>query len=207
MHGILCFGDSITFGRGESPSVGWVGRLKVFFENKADHNAVYNLGIPGNTSNNLLDRFDAEAKARIRLSSEDQFVILISIGTNDSKLLGSDEKPNVSVEQFESNIKELLSKSHSNKAKLAFIGLVPVDETITADYNGNKYVNSRIEQFNNVIKEICELNNIPFLDLFDLMIRQDFRLLLDDGLHPNDEGYDFMFEEIKKFLVQKKLIT
>jgi len=30
MFGILVFGDSISFGRGESPCIGWSGRLKKY---------------------------------------------------------------------------------------------------------------------------------------------------------------------------------
>jgi hypothetical protein len=45
MKGILCFGDSITFGRGEMPSIGWVGRLKNYYEKQDFYNCVFNLGI------------------------------------------------------------------------------------------------------------------------------------------------------------------
>ena len=41
MHGILCFGDSITFGRGETPNIGWAGRLKKYFESKDFYNVLY----------------------------------------------------------------------------------------------------------------------------------------------------------------------
>ena len=43
MKGILVCGDSIAFGRGESPNVGWAGRLKVNFESKEFHNCLFNL--------------------------------------------------------------------------------------------------------------------------------------------------------------------
>ena len=66
MKRIICFGDSITFGRGENPNIGWCGRLKNYFESKDPYNAIYNLGVPGHTSTDLLLRFNIEASGRIR---------------------------------------------------------------------------------------------------------------------------------------------
>lgn len=80
MFGILCFGDSIIHGRGELPSIGWVGRLKLEFERKDFYNLVYNLGVPGDSSTTLLKRFEIEIKNRVLYKREsDKFVILIRI--------------------------------------------------------------------------------------------------------------------------------
>jgi len=61
MFSIAVFGDSITFGIGDTENKrGWVGRLREYFEPKAKYNALYNLGIPGNkTSNDILSRIDS----------------------------------------------------------------------------------------------------------------------------------------------------
>lgn len=64
MFGILCFGDSITVGRGELPNIGWVGRLKNEVEGR-ECRSVYALGIPGDTSKDLLQRMDVECKSRM----------------------------------------------------------------------------------------------------------------------------------------------
>ncbi|MGM5484950.1 MAG: SGNH/GDSL hydrolase family protein [Nanobdellota archaeon] len=66
MHAVLAFGDSITFGRGVVPSRGWTNSLKEYFESKDFYNVLYNLGIPGDSSTDLLKRFETEAKARIQ---------------------------------------------------------------------------------------------------------------------------------------------
>ena len=65
MFGILVCGDSISLGRGESPNIGWVGRLKEYFESKDQYNSCFNLGISGDTSTDILTRFENEIKARI----------------------------------------------------------------------------------------------------------------------------------------------
>ena len=208
MKGILCFGDSITFGRGEIPNKSWCGRLKDYFEVKGNHNGVYNLGVPGHTSTDLLKRFDSEAEGRIRIKRpSDQYLILIAIGTNDCKFDGKPENntPRTTDDQFRKNIKELIIKAKSYQTKLAFIGLPPVDESRTLPYEETWFKSERVKLFNDIIKELCEENNILFFDIFDIMIKENYPKLLDDGLHPNAAGYDFMFKKIKEFLEKKHL--
>src|SRR3989338_5108 len=146
MRGILCFGDSITFGRGESSNKGWCDRLKDYFEVK-EYNGVYNLGVPGHTSTDLLKRFDSEAKGRIRIKRpSDKYLILIAIGTNDSKWDGMPENnPRTTDKQFRKNIKKLIVKAKSYKANLAFIGLPPVDEEKTLPYEETSFKNERVK--------------------------------------------------------------
>jgi acyl-CoA thioesterase I len=209
MEGILCFGDSITFGRGEIPNKSWCGRLKDYFEVKGSHNGVYNLGVPGHTSTDLLKRFDSEAEGRIRIKRpSDKYLILISIGTNDCKFDGKpeDNNPRTTDNQFRKNIKELIKKAKSYQAKLAFIGLPPVDKSRTLPFEETWFQPERVKLFNDIVKELCEENNVLFFDMFDVMSKKDFSQLLEDGLHPNSAGYDFMYGEVKSFIESNKLI-
>ena len=209
MEGILCFGDSITFGRGEIPNKGWCGRLKDYFEAKDEHNGVYNLGIPGQTSTELLKRFSTEAESRIRIKRpEDKYLILVAIGTNDCKFDGKleDNNQRTTDDQFRRNIKELIIKAKSYKTKLVFIGLPPVDKSRTLPYEKTWFKPERVKLFNDFVKELCEENNILFFDIFNVMGKKDYPKLLEDGLHPNSAGYDFMCEAIKRFLEDNKLI-
>jgi len=212
MHGVLCFGDSITFGGGEIPKNSWVGRLKNYFEPKGEHNGVYNLGVSGHNSVDLLKRFDAETTGRIRINRPtDKYVILIAIGQNDSRWEGmpKNDNFNISEEDFERNIQELIDKAGKYQAKLAFIGLFPVNEELTVPYdddNPKSFENKRIEIFNNFVKQKCFENKVLFLDMFDKLKNEDPKELTDDGLHPNAKGYDFMFNIIKDFLKENKLL-
>ena len=206
MYGILCFGDSITFGGGESPNRGWVGRLKDYFEQKGEYNGVYNLGVPGQTSNDLLKRFDAECEGRIRIKRpSDKYVILIAIGTNDCKWDGMPEKrnPRTTEEDFQNNIRELIKKAQGYQAGLAFIGLPPVDESLTLPYEETSFKNERVRLFNDIVKNCCKENKALFFDMFESMSKEDYPQLLDDGLHPNSKGYDYMFNVIKDFIEKK----
>ena len=207
MNAILCFGASITFGRGEQPCLGWVGRLKNYFEAKDYYNAVYNLGISGNTSVDLLNRFEIECKARTKKKRpEDKFVILIGIGTNDSRFVDTPNNPQTTPDDFKTNISKLLEIAKKYSSEIVFVGLTPVDESKTNPYETTFFFNERVEQYNNIIKDSCNKENVLFVNLFEAWKELNYTKLLGDGLHPNSEGYDKMYESIKEFLIEKELI-
>jgi len=207
MYAITVFGDSITFARGDSLGRGWCGRLKKYFEEKDYYNCLYNLGIPGDTTKDLLKRFDTEAESRIKYNrKEDQHIIIFAIGTNDSKIWEKDKRQETNINIFRKNILTLINKSKNYTKEVTFIGLTPVDESKTLDYEGTTFTNERIKQFNNIIKEVCQKNKIPFLDMFKEISKLDYKKLLGDGLHPNPKGYENMYELIKEFLIKEKII-
>ncbi|MBU1198963.1 MAG: hypothetical protein KKF46_08495 [Nanoarchaeota archaeon] len=207
MHGILTFGDSIVFGRGEKPGTGWVGRLKNYFEEQDFYHAVYNMGIPGDTTSDLLARFEIESKSRIHyFHTGDKYIIMFGIGTNDARCINNPENHQTEPDKFRKNIISLISKAKKHTKNIVFIGLLPVDESITNPYEDTYFTNKLQKQYNDIIKECCKQENIEFIDLFDDWINIDYKVLLDDGLHPNSEGYEKMYEQIKEFLVEKEMI-
>jgi len=201
MRAIICFGDSITYGMGQNG--GWAGRLKQHFETP-EHKAVYNLGVPGDDTNDLLQRFDIEVEARLwDIRPGDNFLILIAVGVNDCKFDG--DKPRMEEKTFENNMKKLLAKAKKFKnAKVACIGIIPVDEKRTQPYEETSFSNERVTVFNNILKKSCE--DIPFFDIFEIMVKEDYPTMLEDGLHPTAEGFDFMFTQIKEFLEENSLL-
>lgn len=206
MFGILAFGDSITFGRGNNLDRGWVGRLRVYLETKDEYNAVYNQGIPGDTSKGLLKRIDIECSARMKYNwPGDRYVTLIAIGTNDSKLIG--KKECIPIEDFKRNLKKIVKIAKKHTKKVVLVGLTPVDERFTNDYEGTYFFDDRIKEYNTVIDGISKNEKILFIDLYSKMIKTNYKKLLDDGLHPNAEGYELMYKIIKKELIKNKLIN
>ncbi|MDE1869056.1 MAG: hypothetical protein KGH60_03795 [Candidatus Micrarchaeota archaeon] len=209
MGTILCFGDSITFGEGYNG--GWCGYLKRWFEDMEEGNQVYNLGIPGQTSSELLARFEAETKARLRFKrSADSYTTIIAIGVNDAKYNGSISGQNalVSEDAFRSNALGLMREAKSFKQKVAFIGLAPVDEskTLVPSDVGTVLANERVARFNEIITECCKKDGLPFLDLNKIMLKRDYKMLLEDGLHPNAKGHRFIFTRVRAFMKKNDLL-
>lgn len=207
MFGILVCGDSISFGRGESPSVGWSGRLKNYFEPQDPYNCVYDLGIPGDTTTTLLKRFETEVKLRVRyLRSGDKFVILLAIGINDSRGIETADNLQTPQQEFENNVVQLIQTAKKYTKHVVVIGLTPVDETITNPFEDTYFTNDRIQEYDGILKKVARNEETHYVDIFTPLSNLEYTKLLADGLHPNAEGYEEMYNIIKTFLVREKLI-
>lgn len=189
MNAILCFGDSITFGRGESPCIGWCGRLKEWFESKNEYNAVYNLGIPGETSKGLLNRFEIELTKRVRyLREEDKFTVIIAIGTND--LSSADGKHLIKINEFESNIRKLYLFAKKTVDTVYVLSIPPAHTKLGGDWEDSSYMNEDVDRYNHILEEVTT-------DDFVKLTFLDWDSKVPDGIHPDSIGYADMFNQIK----------
>lgn len=184
------WGDSITYGAGDSEALGWVGRLRKSLEAAADV-GVYNFGICGDTTDDLLKRFSVEADA-IKPN-----VIVFAIGINDSKYPAGETENIIPLEKYKQNMQELLKLARSYANKIYIVGATKVNETIVRG-SGTRFVNETIQSYNDFLKEFSEAESLTFIDVFDVInIGTD----LDDGLHPNAQGYEKLFMVVKEFVV------
>ncbi len=204
MH-ILVFGDSIVYGAWDIEG-GWAQRLRNWIDqrNLSDENfycLIYTLGISGDTTENLLERFEVETKARIK--EEEETIIIFSIGINDSVFLKKENSLRIEKEKFRANIRKLVLLARNFTEKIVFVGLTSVDETKTmpVPWDENKYyTNENIRKYNEIIKSVCENEKVIFIDLFEKFEREKINLLSEDGLHPNSNGHEMIFKEVKKYL-------
>jgi len=206
MYCIIIFRDSISFGKGEFPKIGWSGRLKNYFETeeKDIRNRIFNLGISGDNSNSLLNRIESEINARInRLFPDDRFVVMVAIGINDCIGISSPNNLQTKPEFFERNIKEIIKKTKKYTDDIIFVGILPVDEKKTNPYDVNRYLlNKIINNYNEIIKKCASQNDVFFIDLYKNFIVKKYYFLLYDGVHPNKKGYNLMYNIIKKFIIE-----
>lgn len=199
---INIFGDSIVYA-GYVDGGGWADRLTNYLEkNNAEEMVIYNLGIPGDTTDGLLKRFKIENEVRF------PDVIIITIGINDSKYINDISVPLVSLEKFENNLLEIIKQARKFTQEIIFTGLTKVDESksMPVFFDGENtntfFVQKNISIYDSKIKEICERNDLPFIEMLDLLGNND----LEDGLHPNSKGHEKMFLRVKDFLVENKIV-
>lgn len=194
-YNFIIFGDSITYGAWDHKLGGWVNRLRMVCENSDPDNRynVFNLGISGQITSEILERFDRECIGRINLDQNN--LIIIAIGINDAQVDHGNFK--TTPDLFKENIQHLINKAKSYTSNILFVGLTKVDETNTCPRPTDKnkfYYNKHIEEYDTYIREICQLNAIDYLYVYDILERSD----LSDGLHPNDIGHQKMSDIIKK---------
>lgn len=197
---INIFGDSIVWGACDSEMGGWANRLKNYLNSKAeDYFEVYNLGVGGNNSEELLKRFSNENAAR------DPNTIMIAIGINDSQYINSKDNPYVSLQKFEQNLLELIEQAKKFTKEIIFVGLTKIDETrlMPVPWDETRYFDEEnAALYNAKIKEICGNNKLLFIEMLDSLNDDD----LEEGLHPNSKGHEKMFLRIKDFLIENKII-
>lgn len=155
-----------------------------------DYSTVINLGVDSDSSKDLLFRLEPEVKAR---TNDKEVVIVIDIGTNDAMLENS--IPVTDVREFTDNITELYKIASKYTSKVIFIGIKPCMDQLTnpVTWGDYRYTNERLWQFEFALREVCEKNNIPIVKLFE-KIQEELKSsnILQDGLHPNDEGHRFI---------------
>jgi lysophospholipase L1-like esterase len=212
MARILVFGDSIAYGN-EDKNGGWVERLKNFFIEKSfsDPNfyySVYNLGVSGDTTEELLKRFEFETKHRLWL--KDEIIIIFDIGINDSQFINKEKRLKVPPQKFEENLQNLIITARKFSSKIIFVGLNPVDD-LKVDplpwFPEVSYKNEYSKKFNEIIKLVCEKNNVYFINILNEFFDMDYKRLLEDGAHPNSKGHEKIFETVKDFLIRKKIVA
>lgn len=187
---ILIFGDSITWGAYDPEQGGWATRLRNYFEKKGNDINVYNLGVPGDTTTDLLERIEMEAKSR------EPNLIIFAIGINDAQFIHSTNGLRVSLDEFQQNLAKLFSIAKKFTDKVVFVGLTAVDEAKTTPipWNTDKsYTNENIKRLDSAIEKFCENNKLKFIPI-DSVVRNDDLI---DGLHPNIQGHIKIFNRIK----------
>lgn len=191
---ICIFGDSITWGAFLPTRVAWANLLRNYLETLDKMVSVYDLGIDANTTYDLLERFEFEAKAR------KPNIIIFAIGINDSAYRKTKDNPVVPKNEFEANLERLIALAREFTNKIFFVGLGKGDDSKTSPLprsaTGKCYDKENAKIYNEIIKFVCERENVIFIDVFDLLNDEDF----DDGLHPNLAGHKKIYEAVRGFM-------
>lgn len=204
MAQVYAFGDSITYGAWDIKSSGWTNSLRKYFDDKAEkepnfYGLVYNLGIPGETTEGLIKRFISETEARFR--KEQEYIFLFAFGANDSALIMSKGEFKVGVEDYIRNLDMVLEGAKAYSSKLVLLNTTPVVEKVTArvESKDKSRLNEYIERYNAALDELAKKHSVPLLDVYSAFVAYDLEsLFCGDGLHPNEAGHSIIFEMVKK---------
>ncbi|MEE8131678.1 MAG: GDSL-type esterase/lipase family protein [Candidatus Paceibacterota bacterium] len=202
---IFVFGDSCTQGFWDSKG-GWATRLKQYFDdymvsapNFPRHGfyyMVYPLGITDDTTKSILERFEFETEKRMVWPTTEE-IFVFAIGKNDTAFLD--------IAESRRNIQEIIKRAKRFSDKISFLEVGAVDEKITQPVSWDEecyYDNSKIKIYNNALNEIAKKNGVKVIPLFEEWQKIDYKKLLADGVHPNNDGHKYIFEKVKDFLLK-----
>ena len=194
---IFCFGDSITLGYNDSEGLGWPGRLCRGLRHGEYHVAAYNLGVNGDTSQDIAARWRAEADARSRNSPG---LMLFAFGFNDAASADG-ESAQVDLASSVAAARTMLTAARTVSGVL-WIGPTPLDESVNpmqTEYDVWEMRNDNIARYDAAYAELAEDIEIPYLRLvpeFFTSPRYHAALLAGDKVHPGDDGYAMIAEKI-----------
>lgn len=208
MPQVFLFGDSITWGAWDPEGGGWAARLRRQIDRyqvgRADFWCpVYNLGVSGDTAAGVNGRLKSEVSAR--KDANEEAVILVAIGINDSLYLLDKGRSSFSTEQYRANLERIVQTARGVTEKVAFLGLTPIDETLLnpLPWDAAKaYKFDLVELFNQELISFCKETKAPCLNIWLEWVSADYKQWLSDGLHPNHEGHERIYRAVSNLLAQ-----
>jgi lysophospholipase L1-like esterase len=194
----LCFiGDSFITGVGDQAYLGWTGRLCNAAADRGYPVTYYNLGIRGDTSSNIEQRWLQEVT--LRLPTGCSRGVVFSFGMNDTAL--EHGKPVMPLASSMISTRRIL-----NTAKLRYpvlmIGPPPIAEAER---------NQAIQELSAQYALLCDELGVPYLDTFTpLSASAGWQAAVaegGDGAHPNASGYAEWARLVWKWQGWAKFIT
>jgi lysophospholipase L1-like esterase len=172
----------------------WANSLKSYFESKFNC-SVKNYGMSGAGSANIVEGINAGAL----LASDDDIVILM-IGTNDRNVATSAGSPT----NFLANLNTIINLVRGQGKKIILMSNIPA--SIANETGTSPSKNFHMEDVDHIIMKAAASNGMEYISLYKRFIDYcearsiTMDSLLNDGLHPNDAGYDVMFYLISNAL-------
>jgi len=197
---IFIFGASIAWGAFDEQGWWRSERLKATYMTgwqKWWKHSVYNLSISGNTTQDLLKRFENELIPRCH---SPESLIIFAVWANDSAYHQATWKSAVSLDDFSKNIDLLVDTAKRYVNTIVFLSILDADDTktIPVSWDDNLcYSNQYIEKYNKAIRNVVENEWVHYLDICNIL---DVKLDLDDGIHPNRSGHQKIYTKVKKYI-------
>ena len=174
---------------GDSITESWSSYSPGFFSNNS---YLINKGISGETTSQMLDRFDSDV-----LSLKPEGVIILA-GINDI----AQNTGYISVSEIFYNVVFMANLAQKNHINPVLCSVLPANKL---PWRPDIKPAELVIELNQKIKNYCKENNIVYLDYFSSMVGEKKELrpeLTYDGVHPNKEGYIIM-EELLETVLKK----
>jgi acyl-CoA thioesterase I len=179
---IAAIGDSVVYGRND-PHGGWVGRLRAELESRDQRSAVFNLGVGGQNSSQVLLRLAHEIAPRI------PDTVIFGCGLNDLRSKSPDSPAEVSGDLFCQNLERAVTELRKlNVARIFLAQINPIDLS-PGPIVDRWYTSERWREYNAIIARVASREQTALLRFADLA---DFTIAsgsLSDPIHPSSDGH------------------
>lgn len=157
--------------------------------------------------------------------NSDSDYIVFELGGNDCDYLWREiaenpegtHFPNTPLEKFSANLESMIQTAIKHGKKIVMTTLVPIysryyfdfitkdglsRENILSWLGDVEHIYRHHERYSLAVLKLAAAYNLPVVDLRDAFLRQKcyFKLLCEDGIHPNEEGQKLIFQTITNFV-------
>jgi lysophospholipase L1-like esterase len=180
---LLVEGDSVAAGQRAMNGMGWADQVaKSVLTNSGSFT---NDAVSGSLSADVLSRI----KAKNNLETYD--AVAIAVGLND--LYGSSQEiGNVSLYEYKKNISNIVDTIGTGDHKTVVLIGIPYYR----DCCGSEKSFIKVDSWNKGLAEIALHRSLLYVDIYNLMLREGADNLMDDVLHPNQEGHNVIAKEV-----------
>lgn len=178
----------------------WANKFKKHMEDKFAC-SVTNNACTGTTIQFIINNFET-------LVDNEDDIVICTIGTNNRHLYFKDGSKPTREEygtQFYNNVIKLYNMFKAHNKEVIFVANIPA--TMQNEQDGEEYWRIlHMNDINAIYKEAAKSMGFPLISLYDMFTdycevnNVTVDVLLGDGLHPNDQGYDVMYALICKAL-------
>ncbi|MBI1327215.1 MAG: hypothetical protein GC136_06190 [Alphaproteobacteria bacterium] len=210
MTQIFIFGSSNSYGVGGTKG-GWADLLKqqlhtlMYGPNGiGEKHQLYNFGKPGAKAQFVKNNFQQQLD--LYRNKGQKAVAVLSVGGNNAKAETTPDNYVSTPEEYTNIMQDLVVALKASVDALYVLGYRPYDESKTSPKSNpltggqSHFRNDRRAQFQAILEKICAEQNVEFIGLTvsDEVWIRDY--LFDDGLHPNDAGYQMICDDIFKHI-------
>lgn len=184
---IGAIGDSFVAGVGDPEHLGWVGRLAAASHRDGLPLTLYNLGIRGDTTRDVLSRWRRELPPRLRPSGGGpvEARVVVSVGVNDTSPVPGTPGPagRVGPAASAAHLDMLLGELSDLGWGLLVAGPPPVADPEQT---------SRIRELDRRFADVCGGAGVPYVGVLDALADDaawTAEVAAGDGSHPAAGGY------------------
>ncbi len=171
---ICVVGDDLVAGVGDPKSLGWTGRVAARTSRPAGGLAVFPLGVPGEATPGLVERWYGECSRRFDGSADNRLVVGLGAGDLDA---------GTSTARSRLNLANVLDDAMSRSVSTFVVGPPPGQDAAR---------NERVAELSVAFADVCDRRSVPFVDCYGPLSSHEqwfSDLASGDGTHPGQAGY------------------
>ncbi|GAB2675325.1 GDSL-type esterase/lipase family protein [Thalassiella azotivora] len=175
---VCVVGDELVAGLGDPKALGWVGRVAARTPwDSVTPSGTYPLGVPGEGTAGLLERWSSECGRRWRPGDDNRLVLGLG---------GADLRQGQSLARSRLNLANVLDDAAARGLPTMVVGPPP---TLDAA------LNERLGELADAFADVCHRRDVPYVDCFGPLAAHEqwyADLSSGDGHHPLQAGYGLM---------------